>query len=485
MNPDLLQYWSPNNKLDPSEISAKNNKVKCLWICVDCGTEFIRTCYRRQESGRCRQCAIKKRDKDQSIPSYKKSLGYLYPFIASTWSNNNPCTPFDVYPKGHSHKYLWICTECGVEFKRACAYRHKSSLCIECSNSSQHKKRATPKNYEESLAYLFPEIASTWSHNNSVTPSVVYPYSNVPKRLWICLDCGEEYSRSCKGRQISGLCKVCVIKNKSNTPPKNKSLSYLYPSIAETWSSRNTTSPDRVYSFSNRPKYSWICTECNSEFERTCADRHKSGKCNRCSFIKIGKKHSQPTPFHSFGDLYPDLLKEYSSENIRNPYSLKPGSNYVASWICSNCEHNWQANCYTRTGPNKSGCPHCCNRNSEPEQILRQSLLPFGASPDSNTKLGKWNVDIYFPEKKTIVEYDGSWWHSKDNKKDIDTRKSLYLLSQGYKVIRIREVNNRFKLLSLNIKHPSYFEIFYENGLNSTYTKEPTPDLLDKITSLL
>ena len=485
MNPDLLQYWSTNNKLDPSEISAKNNKVKCLWICVDCGTEFIRTCYRRQESGRCKQCALKKRDKDQSIPPYKKSLGYLYPSIASTWSNNNPCTPFDVYPKGHSHKYLWICTECGVEFKRTCADRHKSSLCIECSNSSQHKKRATPKNYEESLAYLFPEIASTWSHNNSVTPSVIYPYSNVPKRLWICLDCGEEYSRSCNGRQISGLCKVCSIKNKSNTPLKNKSLSYLYPFIAKTWSPKNPTTPNKVYPFSNRPKYSWICTECNSEFERTCADRHKSGRCSKCGFAEIGKKLSQPTPFHSFGDLYPDLLKEYSSENIRNPYSLKPGSSYVASWICTNCGHNWQANCYTRTGPNKSGCPHCCNRNSEPEQSLRQSLIPFGASPNSQTKLGKWNVDIYFPESKTVVEYDGSWWHSKDNKRSVDTRKTLYLLFLGYRVIRIREQSTRFQLPSLNISNPSYFEIFYENGLNSTYTKEPTPDLLDKLTSLL
>ena len=484
MNPDLLQYWSPNNKLDPSEISAKNNKVKCLWICVDCGTEFIRTCYRRQESGRCRQCALKKRDKDQSIPPYKKSLGYLYPSIASTWSNNNPCTPFDVYPKGHSHKCLWICTECGVEFKRTCADRHKSSLCFECGNSSQPKKRATPKNYEESLAYIFPEIASTWSHNNSVTPSVVYPYSNVPKRLWICLDCGEEYSRSCNGRQISGLCKVCAIKNKSNTPPKNKSLSYLYPSIAKTWSPKNPTTPDKVYPYSNKPKYLWICIECGSEFERSCGDRQRSGRCSKCGFAEIGKKLSQPAPFHSLADLYPDLLKEYSPANSRNPYSIKPGSNYLAEWVCPK-GHKWQANCYTRTGSNSTGCPHCCNRYSEPEQSLRNALLPFGASPDPNYKIGPWKVDIYFPESKTVVEYDGSWWHSKDNKRSVDTRKTLDLLFLGYRVIRIREQSTRFQLPSLNISNHSYFEILYENGLTKPYTKEPSPDLLDKITSLL
>ena len=331
MTPNLLQYWSPNNKLDPSEISAKNNKVKCLWICVDCGTEFIRTCYRRQESGRCRQCAIKKRDKDQSIPSYKKSLGYLYPSIASTWSNNNPCTPFDVYPKGHSHKYLWI------------------------------------------------------------------------------------------------------------------------------------------------------CTECNSEFERTCADRHKSGKCNRCSFIKIGKKHSQPTPFHSFGDLYPGLLKEYSSENIRNPYSLKPGSSYVASWICTNCGHNWQANCYTRTGPNKSGCPHCCNRNSEPEQSLRNALLPFGASPNPQTKLGKWNVDIYFPEKKTIVEYDGSHWHHKPENYERDKRKSLELLEIGYRVVRVRTWSSKYKLETLGICSSGYYEILIQEPINSKPTEDLVLDILHKV----
>ena len=338
----------------------------------------------------------------------------------------------------------------------------------------------------KSFADTQPDMIKEWSDKNEYSPYDYAPYSN-KKVLWVCLIHGDYYQRI-SHRSLGQGCCLCG-RNRSSkklsTPKPFHSLGDLYPNLLKEYSPKNTRNP---YSLNPGNKYKaiWVCKE-GHEWEASIASRTggKRSGCKKCGSISSAKLRSLPKPFHSFADLYPDLLKEYSPENDRNPYSLNVGADYLAKWVCKDCGYTWNTYVYCRTGPNKTGCPHCCNKVSEPEQNLRQSLIPFGASPDSNTKLGKWNIDIYFPEKKTIVEYDGSWWHSKDNKRSVDTRKTLDLLFLGYRVIRIREVSNRFKLLSLNIKHPSYFEIFYENGLNSTYTKEPTPDLLDKITSLL
>ena len=128
-----------------------------------------------------------------------------------------------------------------------------------------------------------------------------------------------------------------------------------------------------------------------------------------------------------------------------------------------------------------SNCPHCCNLGrSQAENFLRSSLTALGSLPTTH-KIGPWEVDIFFPEHNTIIEYDGAYYHSLPKSLQTDTRKSLDLLSQGYTLIRVRTYSKNYQLPSLQISHPSYHEIFTSEPLDS----QPTPDLLDKITSLL
>ena len=47
------------------------------------------------------------------------------------------------------------------------------------------------------------------------------------------------------------------------------------------------------------------------------------------------------------------------------------------------------------------------------------------------------SVDIYVPELKLAIEFDGSYWHK--NKQQMDKLKTKLLNEQGHKVIRIRQ----------------------------------------------
>ena len=64
----------------------------------------------------------------------------------------------------------------------------------------------------------------------------------------------------------------------------------------------------------------------------------------------------------SFGDNYPELLKEFSSKNTVDPYKITKGCREKVLWCCSKCGHEWYAILSSRTKGH--GCPECARRNA-------------------------------------------------------------------------------------------------------------------------
>ena len=481
--PDLIEAWSSLNNYKPSQVGI-GSKYKALWVCTMHG-DYRMTVANRVFGKGCPKCGLLKRSKSRATPKKGKSLGDLYPELVKEWSSENSKSIFEVNPSAN-YRAKWICSQ-GHKWEAPCDRRAGSGKgCIKCGNKRSGIIRSTPPR-EKSLAYLYPNLASEWSAKNNITPDKVYSGSPT-EYYWTCPEGHGEYLASCWTKTQGFLvCKECRYGKSSrtrSTPSHKKSLGYLYPDLISEWSDKNKKS---IFEVNPSTKYKaiWICP-IHGDYEATCNSRisHKTG-CKYCGIKKSAKTRSLPKPFHSFADLYPDLLKEYSPENDRNPYSLNVGADYLAKWVCKDCGYTWNTYVYCRTGPNKTGCPHCCNKVSEPEQLLRESLISYGASSDSQTKIDPWKVDIYIPSSKTIIEYDGSRWHSFEGCVERDRRKSLNLLSQGYRVIRIRELSTSYQLGSLGIEDKNYHEIFYENGLNEAYRKEPTEDLLRSLQAVL
>ena len=213
----------------------------------------------------------------------------------------------------------------------------------------------------------------------------------------------------------------------------------------------------------------------------TCANRCNGNGCSPCGIKKAHRKQEIPTLGHSLSDVFPLVASTWSFNNNKIPTKVNPKATYMAKWVCTKCGQEWKAWVYNRVRTSGTLCPDCVNLGrSQAENFLRSSLTALGSLPTTH-KIGPWQVDIYFPDSKTIVEYDGSYYHSFPKSLQTDTRKSLDLLSQGYTLIRVRTYSKNYQLPSLQIVHPSYHEIFTSEPLDS----QPSENLLEEIKSFL
>ena len=123
--------------------------------------------------------------------------------------------------------------------------------------------------------------------------------------------------------------------------------------------------------------------------------------------------------------------KQYVSDNARlmaewnwekntelgfYPDKLTCGSGKKACWICSN-GHKWEARINSRSrGRN---CPKCNKEygTSFPEQAIYYYLsLYFNC--ENRYNYNGFEIDIFLPDQKIAIEYDGEYFHSSVKRKN-------------------------------------------------------------------
>ena len=106
----------------------------------------------------------------------------------------------------------------------------------------------------------------------------------------------------------------------------------------------------------------WKCAKCGHEW-MTCIYNRSSGTgCPKCGKQKSVMARSMPQKGKSFGEIFPELVKEWSNKNSEdtNPYKVKAHSRKKVLWKCSKCGMEWQATFDKRA--NGNGCPVCAGR---------------------------------------------------------------------------------------------------------------------------
>ena len=118
------------------------------------------------------------------------------------------------------------------------------------------------------------------------------------------------------------------------------------------------------------------------------------------------------------------------------PMDVTPNSNRKVWWIC-NKGHTWQATVDHRN--RGVGCPVCNSERhtSFPEYILIFYLRKYGLEVIHSYNANGYELDVYIPEKKVAIEYDGYYWHK--NKANKDLEKNHRCMIDGIKLYRIRE----------------------------------------------
>ncbi len=106
----------------------------------------------------------------------------------------------------------------------------------------------------------------------------------------------------------------------------------------------------------------WICPVCKNSYQATTNHRFEGTGCRKCSY-KLRQETRLKNRIKNkdtFGDKYPELLKEWDYERNTgvDPFQIAPNHTKNVWWICKR-GHHWQA-----ITPNRikgRGCPYCSN----------------------------------------------------------------------------------------------------------------------------
>ena len=144
-------------------------------------------------------------------------------------------------------------------------------------------------------------------------------------------------------------------------PQKGRSVEDRCPSLVEEWSPSNKYKPSEV-SCGSSYKPLWLCPKGHPDYQASCSNRTKKVNptgCPLCWKENRSEARRKPKKGKSLGDIYPELIKEWSNKNELTPFDVKYGSANKYWWICPAGHEDYEMNCSSRTGKSKSGCPDC------------------------------------------------------------------------------------------------------------------------------
>ena len=287
-----------------------------------------------------------------------------------------------------------------------------------------------------------------WEKNNLIgLDPAKLSYGSGKKAFWICKE-GHSWSTAIYGRSSGNGCPTCSYRNRGNSirVTKNvgkKTFAEEHPDLLIEWDhDRNiTTSPYDVTSHSSYRVW-WKCQKGHSW--QAPINNRTSGN-NGCPFC------SNQRVLVGFNDLlsqnYPFISEWNYERNDIQPSELYYGSTKKIWWKCSVCAHEWQAT--IRHRKNGSGCPKCARemQSSFPEQaiyfyIKKHFPLSINGYKDILSKISE--IDIYIPELKIGIEYDGKYYHSTEKQHTKDLRKYKTLKTNGIILIRVVERLDNF-----------------------------------------
>ncbi len=209
--------------------------------------------------------------------------------------------------------------------------------------------------------------------------------------------------------------------------------------------------PTSIKAGSNK-KIWWKCHVCNHSWQVSPNARTYSGRgCPRCSAIRRSQSYRRACLRIGENDLMsqaPDVAAEWDYDNNKDktPAEFTIGSKEKVWWKCKVCGYQWQATINNRVNK-QSGCPKCkkYNRTSFPEQAIFYYLHKiFPDAENSYAKFGdksSMELDVYVPELRAGVEYDGAAWHDNEKARGRDRQKYLECQKHGIMLYRVSEFN--------------------------------------------
>ena len=308
---------------DPTSVRPGSNR-SFRWLC-QFGHEWNSKVCDRVKGRGCPVCAGKQ------VLSGFNDLGTTHPELAKEAYGWDPTT----VSRGSSEKHKWVC-------------QRRHVFVASVSNRAGRNQTCCPICADKQLLVGFNDLGTThpelakeaygWSPQTEIAFSA-------KKEKWRCAK-GHVWSAAIASRSKGRGCPVCAGKQVLSG---FNDLGTTHPELAveaKGWD------PSTVISGSHE-KVKWLCCNGHEYFAspHSRTGYNKTG-CAYCSGQQV---------LSGFNDLFtthPELATEAFDWD---PTTVTAGSNPKKKWKCS-LGHTWMSAPNSRTGPNRSGCPICANK---------------------------------------------------------------------------------------------------------------------------
>ncbi len=422
--PELAREWHPtkNGELRPEEIFPFG-KIKIWWRC-SLNAEHIwrqNVTNRTRKNLGCPHCA------GNATKFGRVSLKERFPKVAAEWhpTLNGSLKPEDV-PGCSVRVVWWLCSlnpkhtwQCKVERRTI-----HNAQCKACIDEGKVLRRLPAK--EQSLGYLFPEIAAEWHklRNDGFSPFMFSPGSQ-RYVWWQCpVKAEHEYQAKISNRTRKERPQICQFCAGDRVDTEN-SIAALHPSIAAEWhpTLNEKMKPNRVACGSSK-LYWWRCKKDKThQWMQSASNRIRTPECPFCSDFYISDSNSLASKFPTIAlewhptknrRLWPKIAGSYkivrnlripTHKKLKNrrlrPSDLAYNSKESVWWRCRAAKHEWRETVEART-LRHSNCPECKNNELVNEKSLaarypglakmwhkgKNKLSPFDVLPGSG--LSAW-----------------------------------------------------------------------------------------------
>lgn len=276
------------------------------------------------------------------------------------------------------------------------------------------------------LGYKCPELAKEWhpTENGELTPFDV-TYGSHTKAWWLCPK-GHKYDATISNRRRGRGCPYCAGRKVSI----DNCLATVNPKVTKEWhpAKNGNITPYDVTAGTDK-KFWWLCSkghEWIANISNRTNEKNKAG-CPVCSGNAVHIDNCLAT-------VYPEVAKQWHPTKNRSltPYDVTAGSQTKAWWQCHK-GHEWKTTVSARS--QGKGCPACSHgRNSSfSEYIVYYYVKKYFKNAKHRHIIKedtKQEFDVYIPDIKLAIEYDGEYYHEskKQIKKD---KKKLSVKRRG------------------------------------------------------
>lgn len=255
-----------------------------------------------------------------------------------------------------------------------------------------------------------------------------------------CINCGKDFIKKSSGKQVYCSIKCASAKLVKNETRKCKRCGKEF--IVSPSSDHKYCSRECIFA----PKVKLICVQCGKEFERTesnlklykihfcgtdCQYAHKSSSLVKLVCEICNKQFT---------------VSSFLAKNGRKYCSHKCKNKAIDTRIpkeCPVCLKTFLAKpCNIERGKDTYCSDECRLKGNERTTIeieISRILSELKIEFVEQYRVGRYTCDHFAPLYNLIIEEDGSYWHSLEKVKQCDKRKNEFILSKGYKLLRIPE----------------------------------------------